>query len=76
MFEKIIKSIYGDYKFLILYGFLIIVAYGFHMSNLTLYGDDKWTTSESERLIRLPMYYKLNDDRKTVIDTVKRFFNE
>ncbi len=40
MLEKIIKSIQDDYKFLILYGFLIIVAYGFHMFNLTLYGDD------------------------------------
>ena len=37
-------------------------------------GDDKYTTVESEKLIRLPMYYGLNqDDIKFIVDTIYRF---
>ena len=40
-------------------------------------GVDKYTTKESERLVRLPLYYGLTpQDRGKVIDTVKRFFEE
>lgn len=40
-------------------------------------GPDEYTTKESERLVRLPMYYKLTEeDRQKVIDTVYAFFNE
>lgn len=38
-------------------------------------GVDECTTSESDRLVRLPMYYSLSDeDQAAVIDAVKRFF--
>ena len=40
-------------------------------------GTDEYTTKESERLVRLPLYYGLTeDDRNTVIDTVLSFFEE
>ena len=35
---------------------------------------DDWTTREGNRLLRLPMYYKLaKDDIEKVIDTIKKF---
>ena len=38
-------------------------------------GEDKYTTAESERLLRLPMYYGLSDDDITrVCDAVKNFY--
>ena len=38
-------------------------------------GEDVYTTKESERLVRLPMYYGMTDeDRQTVIETVLSFF--
>lgn len=38
-------------------------------------GEDTFTTAESERLVRLPMYYGLShDDRKCVIDAVSKFY--
>ena len=38
-------------------------------------GEDKYTTVESERLLRLPMYYELTiDDVKHICNEVKRFF--
>ena len=33
------------------------------------HGEDRWTTRESERLLRLPMYYELTDEE---IDDVVR----
>ena len=39
------------------------------------HGEDKYTTKESERLLRLPLYYGLKEeDVKTVVDTVKKFY--
>lgn len=39
------------------------------------HGDDTYTTSESERLVRLPLYYGLTQkDSEYVIDAVKKFF--
>lgn len=39
-------------------------------------GEDVYTTKESERLVRLPMYYGLTkEDQDTVIGAVKAFFN-
>ena len=39
------------------------------------HGADEYTTKESERLLRLPMYFGLTaDDRQKVIDAVKSFF--
>ena len=38
-------------------------------------GEDRYTTSEGERLVRLPLYYGLTDeDQNKVIDCVKRFY--
>lgn len=39
------------------------------------HGEDVCTTVESDRLVRLPMYYCLSsEDRKRVIDAVKEFY--
>ena len=39
------------------------------------HGEDEYTTAESERLLRLPMYYGLTDeDIDKVIDTVIKFY--
>ncbi|MBQ8030155.1 MAG: DegT/DnrJ/EryC1/StrS family aminotransferase, partial [Butyrivibrio sp.] len=38
-------------------------------------GEDRYTTKESERLLRLPMYYKLtNEDIDEVVMRVKEFY--
>ncbi|HEF8772962.1 TPA: dTDP-4-amino-4,6-dideoxygalactose transaminase [Providencia stuartii] len=38
-------------------------------------GEDRYTTSESDRLVRLPMFYNMTDEeQQTVIDTIKAFF--
>ena len=40
-------------------------------------GEDRYTTSESDRLVRLPMYYKLTEeDRNKVIAAVREFYGE
>lgn len=40
-------------------------------------GEDRYTTKESERLTRLPMYYGLKDeDQDTVIQAVRDFFKK
>ena len=39
------------------------------------YGEDRYTTKESERLLRLPLYYKMQENEiDTVIGTVKLFY--
>ena len=39
------------------------------------HGEDKYTTRESERLVRLPLYYSLDDATQGyIIEQVKRFF--
>ena len=38
-------------------------------------GEDKYTTKESERLLRLPLYYKLKDeDSARVVEEIKNFY--
>ncbi|MCM1415001.1 MAG: dTDP-4-amino-4,6-dideoxygalactose transaminase [bacterium] len=38
-------------------------------------GEDKYTTRESERLVRLPLYYGLTEeDQSKVIETIKKFY--
>ena len=38
-------------------------------------GEDKYTTKESERLMRLPLYYGLSDeDHQMVCKTIEEFF--
>lgn len=40
-------------------------------------GEDEYTTKESERLVRLPLYYNLTlEDREHVIDSVKKYFEK
>ena len=40
-------------------------------------GIDRYTTKESERLLRLPMYYGLKeDDIRTVVEAIKMFYEE
>lgn len=40
-------------------------------------GEDVYTTAESDRLLRLPLYYGLSrEDRQAVIGAVKAFFGE
>lgn len=41
----------------------------------TFYGEDRYTTKENERLLRLPMYYHLEKkDIEFVVEQVKRFY--
>ena len=38
-------------------------------------GEDRYTTKESERLMRLPLYYGLSEsDAEKVVDTIKAFY--
>lgn len=37
-------------------------------------GEDRYTTKESERLLRLPMYYGLGDNVEYVAEKVKAYF--
>ena len=40
-------------------------------------GEDEYTTKESERLVRLPMYYKLSLEKVNYIcECIKNFFNK
>jgi dTDP-4-amino-4,6-dideoxygalactose transaminase len=40
-------------------------------------GEDVYTTKESERLTRLPLYYHLSgEDRASVVQTIKEFFTD
>lgn len=40
------------------------------------FGEDKYTTKESERLARLPMYYGITEeDCRSVITEIKKYFN-
>ena len=39
------------------------------------FGEDRYTTKESERLLRLPMYYGLTEEENAyIIDAVKEFY--
>ena len=41
------------------------------------HGEDRYTTADSDRLVRLPMYYGLTEeDRNTVISAVKEFYSK
>lgn len=41
------------------------------------HGEDRYTTRESERILRLPLYYGLKDTEvETVISSIKEFFNK
>ena len=41
------------------------------------HGEDKYTTKESERLVRLPLYYGLKPEQvKYICESVGKFFNE
>lgn len=52
---------------------LHISDYGKSISRFS--GKDEFTTKESERLLRLPLYYKLSEsDQNMVIDLIKKFY--
>ena len=39
------------------------------------HGEDRFTTIESERLLRLPMYFRLSEeDIRKVTDSIKQFY--
>lgn len=41
------------------------------------FGEDKYTTKESERLVRLPLYYNLKEeDSKKVANEIKKFYSK
>jgi len=41
----------------------------------TFFGEDEYTTKESERIIRLPMYYNItNDDKERVIEAIYQYY--
>lgn len=41
------------------------------------HGEDKYTTAESERLVRLPLYYGLDDNKvEFIIEKVNEFYNK
>jgi dTDP-4-amino-4,6-dideoxygalactose transaminase len=41
------------------------------------HGEDKYTTKESERLVRLPLYYELTQsDRERVVEAIHKFYSE
>ena len=41
------------------------------------HGEDRWTTGESDRLVRLPLYYGLTpEDQQRVIRTAMEYFKE
>ena len=41
------------------------------------FGEDKYTTAESNRLIRLPLYYGLRENEiDFIIDTIKNFYKK
>lgn len=41
------------------------------------HGEDRWTTRESERLLRLPLYYKLSEsDNMKVIDEINQYYGK
>ncbi|MDY3918768.1 MAG: dTDP-4-amino-4,6-dideoxygalactose transaminase [Candidatus Limivivens sp.] len=38
-------------------------------------GEDRYTTKESDRLLRLPMYYQITEaDREHVVESIKKFY--
>ena len=40
-------------------------------------GEDEYTTKESERLVRLPLYYSLSiEEVDAISDAVKEFYNQ
>ena len=40
------------------------------------HGEDKYTTKESERLFRLPMYYRLKEEEVNyIVSKVKEFYH-
>ena len=41
------------------------------------HGEDKYTTKESERLLRLPLYYGLEEEKVlTVCEKIKEFYSK
>ena len=65
------NGIYGTFHYIPLHSCIAGVAYG------KFIGEDIYTTKESERLIRLPLYYGLkNEEIIYICDKVKEFIKE
>ena len=41
----------------------------------SFFGIDKYTTVESERLLRLPLYYGINENVEMVVEAILKFYN-
>lgn len=65
------NEIYAAFHYIPLHSAEAGVKYGrFH-------GEDKYTTKESERLVRLPLYYGLKEEEvKLVAGKIKEFYGE
>lgn len=65
------NNIYAVYHYVPLHSAAAGLQYGrFH-------GEDRYTTKESERLVRLPMYYGLTQPEiERVVETVKAFYKK
>ena len=65
------KEIYCMFHYIPLHSSPAGLKYGI------FYGQDMYTTKESERLVRLPMYYGLSEgDCDVVVKAVKEFYGE
>ena len=63
------NDIYGVFHYVPLHSAPAGMKYG------RFNGDDVYTTKESEKLIRLPMYYGLSEeDQEKVVQAVKTFY--
>ncbi|QUE30742.1 dTDP-4-amino-4,6-dideoxygalactose transaminase [Francisella philomiragia] len=73
LFLKYLKenSILGVFHYIPLHSSIAGRKYG------SFFGDDIFTTSESEKIVRLPMYFDLSfEDVDFIINIVKRYFYE
>ncbi len=62
-------DIYAVFHYIPLHNAPAGIKYG------TFFGEDEYTTKESERLVRLPLYYNMsNEDINCVIERVYQFF--
>ncbi len=63
------NDIYSTFHYVPLHSSLAGLEYG------DFSGEDKYTTRESERLVRLPLYYDMRiEDREKIVKTLKSFW--
>lgn len=61
------KGIYCVFHYVPLHSSIGGIKYG------RFSGEDKWTTRESDRIVRLPMYYQLKEDKEEVVKRIVEF---